>query len=71
MHGAHYKMAVRVIKELDLKNLKVILLGLMILSLSMWVLFDVVKEIYDCNKKGGILVRQAFFGYACIDKKEL
>ena len=54
-----------------MKNLKVILLSLVILGLSMYVLLDVFKEIYDCHKKGGILVRQAFFGYACVDKKEL
>ena len=71
MHRAHYKIAVRVIKELELKNLKEILLGLAILGLSMYVLSSAFKKIYDCNKKGGILVEQAFSGYVCIDKKEL
>lgn len=54
-----------------MKNILIVLMFFTTLFLAGYVAADSLQDIYNCNKKNGVVVKQLLGGYVCLDGKEL
>ena len=49
-----------------MKNLSILLLFFTSIFLAAYLISDTLKDIYDCEKNKGVLVKKIYGGYICI-----
>ena len=54
-----------------MKNLPILLMFFTTLFLVGCIVADALQDIYDCNQKNGVLVKQVLGGYVCLDGREI
>ena len=54
-----------------MKDLLIVLMFFTTLFLVGYIVADSLQDIYDCNQKNGVVVKQVLGGYVCLDGKDL